>query len=58
MPDLAWCAGNAAWTSAWMPLSRARKVEMPIGIAFLVLQGISELLRCFYAVRTGRWPQQ
>jgi hypothetical protein len=25
---------------------------------FLLIQGVSELLKCLYAVRTGRWPQQ
>ena len=63
-----WVASEYAYTavvrwergmdSAWMPYLGPVRSTMPIGIAFLVLQGISELLRCFYAMRTGRWPQQ
>lgn len=44
--------------SAWMPYLGPIRSTIPIGIAFLLLQGVSELLKCFYAMRTGRWPHQ
>lgn len=44
--------------SAWMPYLGPVRSTMPIGIAFLVLQGISEVLKCLYAIHTGKWPQQ
>ena len=44
--------------TAWMPYLGPVRSCIPIGVAFLLIQGVSELLKCFYAVRTGRWPQQ
>jgi TRAP-type mannitol/chloroaromatic compound transport system permease small subunit len=44
--------------TAWMPYLGPVKSCIPIGVAFLLIQGVSELLKCFYAVRRGRWPQQ
>ncbi|HEX5612578.1 MAG TPA: TRAP transporter small permease subunit [Burkholderiales bacterium] len=61
-----WVASNWAWTSveraergmdtSWMPLLGPIKSCLPIGLAFLLLQGVSELLKCLYAARRGRWP--
>ena len=63
-----WVAGEYAFAalsrwergmdSAWMPYLGPVRSTIPIGIAFLVIQGISELLKCMYAIRTGRWPHQ
>ena len=56
-----------AWTSvsrlergmdtAWMPYLGPIKSCLPVGVAFLILQGISETLKCVHAARKGRWPQ-
>ena len=43
--------------TAWMPLLGPVKSCLPIGIAFLLLQGFSELLKSIHAARAGRWPQ-
>lgn len=61
-----WVASQWAWTSvsraergmdtAWMPLLGPIKACLPVGIAFLVIQGVSELLKALHAARTGRWP--
>jgi TRAP-type mannitol/chloroaromatic compound transport system permease small subunit len=32
------------------------KTLIPAGAALLFLQGIAELMRCFYCLRQGRWP--
>jgi TRAP-type mannitol/chloroaromatic compound transport system permease small subunit len=50
--------GERGMDSAWMPYLGPVRSTMPIGLAFLVLQGISESLKCIYAIRAGRWPQQ
>ena len=62
-----WVAGGWAWVSvdraergmdtAWMPLLGPIKSCLPLGIAFLLIQGVSELLKCFYAASRGRWPE-
>jgi TRAP-type mannitol/chloroaromatic compound transport system permease small subunit len=60
-----WVASQWAWISvsraergtdtAWMPLLGPVKSALPIGIVFLILQGISELLKSVHAARQGRW---
>ncbi|MEM7072802.1 MAG: TRAP transporter small permease subunit, partial [Pseudomonadota bacterium] len=52
----AWRTWELSMDTAWMaPLAPAR-TAMPLGALFLVIQGISELLKCIYAVRWNRWP--
>ncbi|MCC6212130.1 MAG: TRAP transporter small permease subunit [Burkholderiales bacterium] len=62
-----WVSSGWAWVSlsrgergidtAWMPLLGPIKSCLPIGVAFLLVQGVSELLKALYAARKGRWPQ-
>lgn len=62
-----WVSSGWAWTSvsrgergmdtAWMPLLGPVKSCLPLGVAFLIVQGVSELLKAVHAARTGRWPQ-
>jgi len=49
--------GERGTDTAWMPLLGPLKSCVPIGISFLILQGISELLKSVHAARTGKWPQ-
>ena len=42
--------------TAWMPYVGPIKSAIPLGVSFLIVQGISELLKCFYAIRHNRWP--
>lgn len=61
-----WVASNWAWTSvvraergmdtSWMPLLGPIKSCLPFGILFLLIQGVSELLKSLYAAQKGRWP--
>ena len=52
----AWIKWERSMDTAWMaPLAPAR-TAMPLGALFLILQGISELLKCAYAIRHQRWP--
>lgn len=63
---LLWVSFDWAWTSlirgergmdtAFAPLLGPVRSALPIGIFLLILQGASELLKCIYAARTGRWP--
>lgn len=63
---LFWVSSEWAWASvtrgergtdtAWMPLLGPVKSTLPIGVAFLVIQGVSELLKSLHAARKGRWP--
>jgi TRAP-type mannitol/chloroaromatic compound transport system permease small subunit len=44
--------------TAWMPLLGPIKSCIPFAAALLVIQGVSETLKCIYAMRKGRWPHQ
>jgi TRAP-type mannitol/chloroaromatic compound transport system permease small subunit len=60
-----WVSGEWAWQSvdrgergmdtAWMPLLGPIKTVLPVGILLLLLQGISETLKSYYAATRGRW---
>lgn len=62
-----WVASQWAWTAvdrgergmdtAWMPMLGPIKSCLPVGILFLVIQGVSELLKSLYAAGKGRWPE-
>ncbi len=57
--DYAWTAierGERGMDTAWMPYMGPIKTALPIGILFLLIQGVSELLKSLYAARKGRWP--
>lgn len=52
----AWQSWELSMDTAWMaPLAPAR-TAMPLGVLFLILQGISEVLKCFYTMQHNRWP--
>ena len=34
------------------------KTVVPIAAAFLVLQGVAEVIRCIICLRTGKWPRR
>ncbi len=42
--------------SPWAPPIYPFKTAIPVGIALLILQGVSELLKSIYAAVYGRWP--
>ena len=51
-----WDRGERAMDTAWMPHLGPIKTVLPVSIFFLIVQGISEVLKCFYAISKGRWP--
>ena len=58
--DFAWTAierGERGMDTAWMPSLGPIKSALPIGVALLLFQGVSEVLKSWYAATSGRWPQ-
>ena len=56
--EWAWKAienGERGMDTTWMPYLGPIKAALPVGILFLLIQGISELLKAIYAYRRGRW---
>lgn len=64
---LLWVSSDWAWTSlsrgergtdtSWMPLLGPVKSALPVGVVFLIIQGVSEVLKSLHAARKGRWPE-
>lgn len=54
----AWMRGERGMDTAWMPHMGPIKTALPVGIIFLLIQGVSETLKSLYAATRGRWPTQ
>jgi len=52
----AWIKGERAMDTAWMPLLGPVRTAIPVGVFLLIIQGISESLKSWYAFTRGRWP--
>jgi TRAP-type mannitol/chloroaromatic compound transport system permease small subunit len=50
--------GERSTETALMPLLGPIKSCIPVTGALLTLQGVSEVLKCAYALRKGKWPHQ
>jgi len=48
--------GERGMDTAWMPYLWPIKSALPIGVFFLILQGVSELIKSVYAAQRGEWP--
>mgnify|MGYP001498594888 FL=1 len=48
--------GEKAMDSGWMPFMWPIKACLWVGIVLLLIQGVSELLKSYYAASKGRWP--
>ncbi|RMD95644.1 MAG: TRAP transporter small permease subunit [Alphaproteobacteria bacterium] len=46
-----------AGDSTWAPIVWPVKIALAVGVGFLILQGISEILKAWYAATRGRWPR-
>ncbi len=51
-----WERGEKGMDTAWMPAMGPIKSALPVGISLLIIQGVSEVLKCVYAIKNGRWP--
>lgn len=45
-----------AGDSTWAPIVWPVKMSLCLGVFFLVVQGISEILKSWYAATRGKWP--
>ncbi|MDM5147757.1 TRAP transporter small permease subunit [Candidatus Persebacteraceae bacterium Df01] len=52
----AWKSGERGMDSAWMPYLAPARSAMPIGVLLLLIQGVSEALKSYYAMTRGIWP--
>ena len=50
--------GDKGMDTAWMPFLWPIKTCLLVGIIFLLIQGISELLKSYWAATRGKWPGQ
>ena len=48
--------GERAGDSTWAPIVWPVKSSLAIGVALLALQGVSEILKSWYAATRGKWP--
>ena len=48
--------GERGMDTTWMPYMWPIKTCLLIGIIFLLVQGISELLKSYWAYKKGKWP--
>ena len=48
--------GEKGMDTAWMPFMWPIKACLWFGIVFLLVQGISELLKSYWAATKGKWP--
>ncbi len=57
--DYAWASvirAERSMDTTWMPYMGPIKSAIPVGVFFLILQGISETLKAIYASKHNRWP--
>jgi len=50
----AWAIGETSDASPWRPIVYPFKTVIPLTALLLIIQGIAELLKSLYAIRTGR----
>ena len=48
--------GERGMDTTWMPYMWPIKTCLLVGIIFLLIQGISELLKSYWAAKNGEWP--
>ena len=53
---VSWVRMERGMDTAWMPYVAPIKTVLPIGVFFLLVQGVSELLKSIYAATRGKWP--
>lgn len=47
---------ESAGDSTWAPVVWPVKIALTAGVGFLLVQGVSEILKSWYAATRGRWP--
>lgn len=57
--DFSWKSilqNERAGDSTWAPIVWPIKIALTTGVLFLVIQGVSEILKSWYAATRGKWP--
>jgi TRAP-type mannitol/chloroaromatic compound transport system permease small subunit len=54
----AWVTNETFVSSAWQPITWPFKLAMPLAGLLLIIQGVSECLKCVDAIRTGVWADR
>lgn len=49
-----WSIGETSDASPWRPIVYPFKTVIPLTAALLIIQGVAEVLKCIYALRTNR----
>jgi TRAP-type mannitol/chloroaromatic compound transport system permease small subunit len=49
-----WSIGETSDASPWRPIVYPFKTVIPLTAVLLIIQGIAEVMKCVYAIRTGR----
>ncbi len=50
-----WEQSELIITSPWLPIVYPFKTVIPLTAALLIIQGVSESLKCVEAIKRGRW---
>ncbi|MGU9950934.1 MAG: TRAP transporter small permease subunit [Gammaproteobacteria bacterium WSBS_2016_MAG_OTU1] len=50
-----WARSERLADTAWMPYVAPVRTALPVGVALLLIQGVSEILKSYYAMTRGRW---
>ncbi len=53
---VSWVRLEKGMDTAWMPIVAPIKSALPLGVFFLIMQGISEFLKSVHAATRGKWP--
>jgi TRAP-type mannitol/chloroaromatic compound transport system permease small subunit len=51
-----WALGERSYQSPWQPPVYPLKIIIAIAVVLVLVQGVSEVLKCVYAVAKRRWP--
>lgn len=51
-----WRIGERSYYSPWQPILYPLKAVLAFSVLLVLIQGVSELLKCAYAIVKGRWP--
>jgi len=54
----AWVTNETFVSSAWQPITWPFKLTMPLTGVLLLIQGLSEVLKCLHTLRAGQWPDR
>ena len=54
--EKAWIRWELVMDTAFMAPVAPVRAAMPVGAVLLIVQGISELLKCIYTMKNNRWP--